>query len=177
MRIGDAFPSKYIKANDLDGDTTVTIEGWDTEERRDGSPQHVLRFVEFPKKVWGLNKTNGNSIAKVLGDDEIENWNGKRITLYATEVQYGDETMMGIRVRLTAPTNPNELLGDKAAKVLAAKIAELDKTTPGNLDTLRVVLAGKHPEFTAQVAEDPAKWPRSLAAEIKTWLDNESVPF
>jgi len=102
MKIGKAFPSTYLRAADLDGeDTTVTIEEF-AEEEINGEQKPILYFRELEKGLV-LNKTNGNSIAQVLGTDETDDWIGQRITLFETVVDYQGKPTPAIRVKLRAP--------------------------------------------------------------------------
>src|SRR5262245_10103163 len=109
MRMNDAFPSKYLKAEDLEeGDLIVTIADARFEEftdpqtkRIDNKP--VLFFEGKDSKPFVLNKTNYKAISKVLKSDDTDDWFGKKIALYATEVESFGETVLGIRVRLQVP--------------------------------------------------------------------------
>jgi hypothetical protein len=105
MKLSDAFPSKYLTAEDIeDGDRTLTITSARAEVLGEGpkaSNKIILAFRE-EKKELVCNKTNANTIAKIHGDD-TDDWIGKPITLYATEVEFGGEVTLGIRVRLRAP--------------------------------------------------------------------------
>ena len=103
MNVNDLYPSKWIKSDDLsEGDLHLTITdltmqvlGMEDEE------QPVLWFDESERGL-PLNKTNANAIAQLHGP-EIEQWTGKRISLYRTEVEFQGKTVWGVRVRLTAP--------------------------------------------------------------------------
>lgn len=102
--ISDMYPDKRINGNSpelMDGDLHLTIAEVGTETYRDGSEGWMLAFEET-EKTLALNKTNGKVVAQVLGDDS-DSWKGGRISLYRTEVQFGDETTWGVRVRLEAP--------------------------------------------------------------------------
>lgn len=105
MKLSEAFPSKHIAAGDLgDADAPVTIKAVKLESMGEGAEAKdklILSFHEMPKSMI-CNKTNAGTIAKIHGDD-TDDWIGKRISLYATEVEYAGETMLGIRVRLRAP--------------------------------------------------------------------------
>src|SRR5215470_17533219 len=109
MKMSDAFPSKYLKADDLeDGDLVVTISDAQFEEftdpktkRPDNKP--VLYFQGNEAKPLVLNKTNYKTISQLLGSDDTDNWTGRKISLYATEVESFGEVTLGIRVRLKAP--------------------------------------------------------------------------
>ena len=100
MRINDLYPSKYLRAGDLDGDTPVTMKSLILEEIN-GEKKPVLYFEE-PLKPMVLNKTNGKTIANLHGS-ETDNWPGKRIILYPTEVDFRGETVDAIRVRKQIP--------------------------------------------------------------------------
>jgi hypothetical protein len=105
MKLGAAFPSKWLKSEDCeDEDLVLTIRRAEMEDvQGQGSTESklVLHFDETDKGLI-VNKTNGKAVAKLHGDD-TDDWLGKRIALYATEVEFGGETMLGIRVRLKAP--------------------------------------------------------------------------
>lgn len=102
MKVGAMFPSQYLKASDLEGDTTLTIKGARMEDlkSRDGTTETkpVLHFTD-EKRTLILNKTNANAIAKTLGSEESSKWKGKQITLYSTEVEFGADIVDAIRVR------------------------------------------------------------------------------
>lgn len=83
MRSADVFPSKYIHAEDLDGELTVTIEAVTLERMKSNDGKEgekpVCHFVGNVKPLV-LNKTNWAAISKQLGDESDE-WPGKQITL------------------------------------------------------------------------------------------------
>lgn len=110
MRFSDAYPSHYLKAEDLeDGDMVVTIRDdspveW-AEFTQKGKPtpdNKPVLYFKHPRdaKALVLNKTNWKTISDVLGSDETDDWAGKQITLYATEVESFGETVLAVRVRL-----------------------------------------------------------------------------
>jgi len=105
MRMSDAFPSNYMKASDLRGDTVVTIDRVEMEivgQGRQAEKKPVVYFRQHDKGLV-LNKTNANTIAKIAGSEEMDEWGGRRITLWPTDVESGGELVMGIRVRLVNP--------------------------------------------------------------------------
>ncbi len=120
MRKKDAFPSKYLAAADIEdaGEITLTIKGVDWEEIKNiqtGKPEQrpVMTFKE--REVGGIevkplivNVTNWNAMEKLCGSDESDDWNGKRVTFYTTEVEAFGETKLAIRVRnKTKPQTAN----------------------------------------------------------------------
>lgn len=140
MRIGEAFPSNYLKFSDCEPDITLTITNCTMDELGQGAEKEtkpVLHFKETDKGLV-LNKTNANTIQEVLKSDDTDNWIGKRITLGAAEVEYAGRVMMGIRVRLRvaggsspAPTQ-QQAAADPAVKssAWAAFQATLKPGTP-----------------------------------------------
>ena len=99
MKIGAAFPSKYLKASDLnDKPFVLTMDKVTIEEvgkQQDERP--ILYFLKAEKGLV-LNKTNANVIAKLYGDD-TDGWEGNQIELYPTMVDFGGEQVEAIRVR------------------------------------------------------------------------------
>ena len=101
MNTDKIYPSKYLKAGDVtETPQPFTITHAEIEEvGRDKEERLVLYFVDQDKGMV-VNKTNANTIAKALGTKETDEWIGKTIRLYSTEVQVGDEMVEAIRVSL-----------------------------------------------------------------------------
>lgn len=96
------FKGDYISAVELGDKTpTLTVKGVDIAklEGEDGRVRDrgVVRFAETDRG-WVLCKTNAICLAAMFGNDTQE-WTGKRVTLYGTEVQVGKGTAPGIRVK------------------------------------------------------------------------------
>lgn len=93
-----------MKASDLPEETVVpfTIAEVRIEEiGREKQSKPVIYFKD-QEKGFVCNKTNCNTIAKALGSRDTDDWLGKTIRLYSTEVQFGDEMVESIRVSLKA---------------------------------------------------------------------------
>ena len=100
MNIQQAFPSNYLKADDLGGDTTYTIKSIEIVmlgQGNDAEEKPVVQFRESEKGIV-LNLTNANTISDLYGP-ETNDWVGKRITLYSAKVQFGKKLVDGIRIR------------------------------------------------------------------------------
>lgn len=143
MRLKDAFPSKNLSAKDLDEDVTYTISGYTFDAFNEGEAAKIRLEFEETEQGFVVNKTNGTTIEKVLGTDDIDKWVGKRITIYPTEVEFKGETVLGLRVRLRAPkakaasaNAPAEFssgqMTNEAGTITAAQLSRLEKT-PGSL--------------------------------------------
>jgi hypothetical protein len=102
MKRDDVFPSKYLKAADLNGKpVTVTIKDapYETLKSSEGKEQGktVLYFVRG-KKTLPLNIVNWDSVAEICGDD-TDAWPGHTIELYPTVTSMGAKTVPCIRIR------------------------------------------------------------------------------
>ena len=100
MKIAELFPSKYLKASDLDGDEVFSMESVNQEELGDQA-KPVVYFKESEKGLV-LNRTNANTIASQHGQD-TEKWAGKRITLFATEVDFRGQQTLALLVLRRPP--------------------------------------------------------------------------
>lgn len=83
----------------------------------------IVAFFSHPKdtKPMILNSTNCKTIAKVHGTPYIEDWQGKRIQLYATPVKAFGETVEALRIRPFVPETAKKPMSDESfAKALAA---------------------------------------------------------
>lgn len=185
------FPSKWVKAEDIGDEMVVTIKAVDYDESDDKGLSYFIKFAEFPEKKWTMNVTNFRTIAKVLGSEDSDDWLGKQITLYTTEVQFAGETMLGIRVRLKKPAAAQGSavvaaaasvpFGEAGEKWVIEQVAKAFNESKGDpvvtIDNLRVALAGANPQHEAVIASEPRNWPRSLRPAVEKWCEESSVPF
>jgi hypothetical protein len=112
VNVNELSPSSNtLKAADFDGgEWEVTIAGYEVREfdqtdMKTGEhykqKKPVFSFHET-EKTMVCNKTNRNSIAYVYGD-EMDEWIGKRIILFAELVEFAGKQVEGIRVRVPKP--------------------------------------------------------------------------
>jgi hypothetical protein len=92
---------KYLKAKDLNGKAAgFTIKKVEEVEFDDGK---ILSLeLEETKKIFLCNRTNGDALAALLGD-EMDSWSGKRITLIPGETRFSGRVYPTIYVK--APKN------------------------------------------------------------------------
>lgn len=76
----------------------------------------VAHFKENVKPMI-LNRTNAKTITKVVGSPYIEDWNGKRITLYADTTRFGGDIVECLRVRPYAPRQAEQTETRRSATV------------------------------------------------------------
>jgi hypothetical protein len=130
MRISDAFPSKYIKASDLqDRNINVVINRVELEEVGDAERKPVLYFQGKAKGLV-LNKTNSRAIAAAYGDDTA-GWEGRPLILFPAMVDFRGDTVEAIRVRLPKPAAP---AADKPLKPAAISARAFDERNPPPID-------------------------------------------
>jgi len=106
-----AFPSKYLKAADLqDSQIKARMSHVEMENvDRDGDKKPVLYFQKSTfkddaakKKGLVLNVTNKNAIKAAYGKDS-ENWRGKDVILFPMLVDFRGDQVEAIRVRVARP--------------------------------------------------------------------------
>jgi hypothetical protein len=108
------FPSKFLKAHELQGKTpTVTIDhvAFEQLRTRTGSGTETKAVLYFRGKEKGLllNKTNARTVQQLARSPLTEDWAGLAITLYATTATFGLETHDVIRIKapvITAAPRP-----------------------------------------------------------------------
>lgn len=98
MKTSEMFPSKYVAAAELEGNTTVTIDRVTMEDvGMDKEELPVLFFSDYPKGLV-LNKTNTKKIASIHGTD-TELWAGKHIDMVRATTAYKGDEVDCIRIR------------------------------------------------------------------------------
>ena len=142
------YGKEYIGAWDLPRDVTLTIARVKQGELRAPDTKKVDKrpIVYFEKTDKGLvlNVTNGRTIASMYGTT-VEDWTGKRITLFATTTTFGRATVPCIRVRPKVPgkggnalpeTPPSETAIDEPAHEVAPEPSSLDSNDDGTVPGL-----------------------------------------
>lgn len=130
MRISDIFPSKYVKAADLQGRPVIlAIKDVRVEEMTNHSNEKERKaVVYFEKATKGLvlNRTNAQIIANLYGN-ETDHWRGKRVTLYPTRVKAFGTMQYCIRVKEEIPAQPKPTA--PAPQVEEAEIDDIEDIT------------------------------------------------
>jgi hypothetical protein len=111
MRMDTAFPSKYLKAADLESKPSwrMKISHVEMEQvNRSGDKSPVLYF-RGARKGLALNKTNNNKLCEHYGNDS-DDWEGKEIDLVVRMVDYQGDEVPAIRIQI-----PNKKRSDHQA--------------------------------------------------------------
>lgn len=95
---------KYLKHAELpeDQDCIVTITGYRQEVLENNGQKQKKWVIDFKEldKGLALNATNGKTLCKVLGTDDMDHWVGQKVALYVKDdVEFGGELVSAIRVR------------------------------------------------------------------------------
>lgn len=100
MNINQAFPSKFLKASDLNDEThVVKIADVKIEQVGQNQDTKPVAYFEGKKKGLVLNKTNSRKIANIAGSPETEDWVGVEVAIFPTETEFGGESVECIRVK------------------------------------------------------------------------------
>jgi hypothetical protein len=108
MNFNEAFPSKFLRACDLNGKPVVIeIELAPMEILGSGNDaiQKIVLHFRGGLKPLPLNKTNAYAVAKIAGNDTDE-WAGTRVELYPTVTEVKGESVDCIRIRAPRQTRP-----------------------------------------------------------------------
>jgi len=107
MKMSEEFPSKYLKAADLQGrEVRVTMQNVEREKIGDDF-KPVLYFKGKDKGVV-LNKTNAGTISDSYGDD-TEDWFDQPLILFSVMVDFQGKVGPAIRCRVpTARDNKQQ---------------------------------------------------------------------
>jgi hypothetical protein len=109
-KLSEVFPSKYLKADDIPEEGLVlTISGVEMEELGQGRDKETKPVLSFKEEEKGMvcNKTNCNTIHKLSGSDDTDDWVGHKIRLITLEVDFQGTMTNSIRVStkpVKAPT-------------------------------------------------------------------------
>lgn len=107
MKFNEAFPSKYIKEADLNGQPmVVTFTKYTLGQYTDGKPAHEYEVAQMPGKTLGMNKTNFKTIAEMYGlgsNPDMQDIVGKSVTLVPSLVTVDGSVKKCIRVHPDKP--------------------------------------------------------------------------
>ena len=119
MNIDTAYPSKYIKESDLQGQARLLTIARVSMEAVDqsGHDMKPVVFFQGAQKGMVLNVTNKNVIVLLYGQ-ETDNWTGRQIELYPSQTDFRGDVVACIRCR--APQAVGALGGAAVAAPLPA---------------------------------------------------------
>lgn len=158
MKASDAFPSKYIAAADLqDNEVVVKITHVTTEEI--GNKPKFICYFAGKKKGLVLNKTNWNSIVRITGMDDSDDWTGLEICLFPTMVDFQGDSVPAVRVKAARPPQRPSVAAGNGNYELKSK----DNISTGG-------------PVTSERAPPPPMW-RMAEATVDHGDPDDDIPF
>jgi hypothetical protein len=100
-KLSELFPSTYLKADEIpDEGMILTITGVELAELGQGKDKETKPVISFREVEKGLvcNKTNCNTIHKLTGSDDTDDWVDHKIKLITLEVDFQGTMTNAIRV-------------------------------------------------------------------------------
>lgn len=105
MKWRKLFDYRFIAGEDLeDKEVKLTIKEIRKEEVNTQAGKEMKPSIIFKEttKMVVMNKTNAKRLEIELGSNDIDDWIGKKITLYAEKINaFGQETL-AVRVKKTS---------------------------------------------------------------------------
>lgn len=101
MRMSEEFPSKFLRAADLQGREVKVIMQHVEREQLGQDPNEMKPVLYFKGQTKGLalNKTNATVISDHYGDD-TDDWSDQPLILFSTMVSFQGKTQPAIRCRI-----------------------------------------------------------------------------
>lgn len=131
--IDKIFPSRYLKAADLDGrEHILAIKDVQIENVGQTKESKPVLYFRGAQKGLVLNVTNSKRIATMVGSKDTDDWKGFKIVIYPTETEFAGETVDCIRVKAVKGADIQSKAAPKAKATKKAKpvIEEPDDPIP-----------------------------------------------
>jgi hypothetical protein len=111
VNINEVFPSKYLKASDLQGKSVKVVVDRIEIEKMGEDTKPVLYFKGKGKGMV-LNKSNAQVIAAHYSP-ETAGWLGKEIKLYPGKVNFNGQMVDSLKIEIIPPSDgPDDALPD-----------------------------------------------------------------
>jgi len=95
VNVNNVFPTKYVKAQDVNGQVQVIIRSAVMEQL--GDEHKLVVYFEGHEKGMVLNKTNANNLSNLYGP-ESDGWIGKAMMLVSTFVDFQGQSTPALRL-------------------------------------------------------------------------------
>lgn len=115
-RISEMINSNYLKKEDIEDDTIVTIVGVKkaniAREDQEAEYKWLIKFKEFEKPMV-LNSTNIQLCARACDSDSTDDWKGCQVVLYVDDnVSFGGKLVGGLRIKKLKRQKAAQASGD-----------------------------------------------------------------
>lgn len=121
MKLAEAFPSDYLKCEDLNKrKRNLTIASVTMEKIGKDKENKLVVWFDNEDKGLILNKTNANMIAFLLDTDDTDDWEGQMITIKPSTTEFGGKTVPCIRVADELPDVDKPAKSERGGRAGAA---------------------------------------------------------
>ncbi len=111
MKISEAFPSNFLKAQDLNGHVCkaviADIKVQDVGGQGRAEDHKPVLLLQGKTKGIVLNKTNATILSEAYGD-ETEQWRGKPVEITPEQTTFQGRLVPCIRLRVPPPADSAE---------------------------------------------------------------------
>lgn len=114
MKMSQAFPSKYLKAADLQDRNVKLVMNRVELEDVGGDDRKPVLYFEKAVKGLVLNKTNAKVIVSAYGDN-TDGWEGKELILFPAMVDFRGDQVEAIRVKIPKNNAPPPPVHDEVS--------------------------------------------------------------
>ena len=129
MKMSEEFPSKYLKAADLQG-REIRLTMANVEREKIGDDFKPVLYFKGKEKGVVLNKTNAGTISDAYGDDS-DDWYDQPLILFSVMVDFQGKVGPAIRCRVpTAKDNKPARKADPISSGPAPGAGELNDEVP-----------------------------------------------
>ncbi|NQU20950.1 MAG: hypothetical protein HQ567_06670 [Candidatus Nealsonbacteria bacterium] len=100
MKMSEMFPSKYLKAADIERgrERQLTTDYVDVELMESTGDKKPVLYFKGEDRGLVLNRTNAEVLSDAFGEDS-DDWAGQRVVLYCAKTQFAGKTCDGLRLR------------------------------------------------------------------------------
>lgn len=160
------YPGRFLKAGEFQGRAwTMQIEEIRLEELEGekGKRERGILMFKGAKKGLVLNRTNGECL-KAMWGRATRDWIGKRVTLYPTNVPFGKEMKLAIRVA-GSPDIPADISFELKLPKKKGQVVTLRKTTSGARTTSAPATAQPAPPVPPKTQAPDTRSPADFPPE------------
>lgn len=135
MKMSETFPSKYLKASDLQNrEVRLTMANVQVEKL--GDDDKPVLYFKGKEKGLVLNKTNANTISDAYGD-ESEEWYDQPLILFSVMTDFQGKVGPAIRCRVpTAKDNRQAAPAGKRSDPISSGPSHQDEPPPHTDDDI-----------------------------------------
>jgi hypothetical protein len=184
MNVNDMFPSKWLKADDLEEGERRVLTIKDVRYEEVGQKKEQKPILEFREdKPMILNKTNASVIAHLYGNHTDE-WIGKKVVIYVTEVDSFGDKSWALRVRnevpqttVAQPPAPQAVSPGTGDNTLRARVIEAARKAWPDSDIRQKEMKRLLPNGLKDTSDDELKTVLLALENTSTSDFDDSDPF